>query len=223
MYVDPLNLLFVLFATASGFAVFTLLPSILEVLRPKDWGPRRILRRPLHERIKRSSTLKSESSQAGDVGVSKDLEAALKDAGVKSLRIGRDTVRVLGNIAFKADLEVFENVIANGSLDVGDHCVFHGSIKSYGNLSVGNSAIVEGNVLSERDINMKNDAVIVGSVHANGSVRIGEKVYIGLAVVAEGNVELFENSEVKNILTRGLPKVQPSPQIDLPSSMYRID
>lgn len=223
MHVDPLNLWFVLAATASGFAVFTLLPSMLEVLRPKDWGPRRILRRPLHERIKRSSVSKSESSQTCDVGVSEDLETSLKDSGVKWLRIGRDTVRVLGNIAFKAGLEIFENIIANGTLDVGDTCVFHGSIKSYGNLSVGSSAIVEGNVLSERDINIRNDAVIVGSVHAKGSTRIGEKVYIGLAVVAEGNVELFENSEVKNVLTRGLTKVQPSPQIDLPSSMYRID
>jgi predicted acyltransferase (DUF342 family) len=78
-------------------------------------------------------------------------------------------------------------------------------------------------VLSERDIKIKDEAVITGAVHAKGSVRIGQKVYIGLAVVAEGNVELFENSEVRNILTRGLTKVQPSPAIDLPSSIYRID
>jgi len=223
MYVNPLSLWLLLAATASGFAIFTFLPSVLEVLRPKDKGPRRILKKPLHQRIRNSSMSQSESGRIGDVGISKDLEVALKDAGVKSQRIGRDTIRVLGNIAFKAGAEVFQNIIVNGSLNAGDHCLFHGSIKSYGNMSMGSSAIVEGNLLSERDITIKNEAVIAGSVHARGSVRIGEKVYVGLAVVAEGNVELFENSEVRNVLTRGLTRVKPSPQLDLPSSMYRID
>lgn len=223
MYVNPLSLWFLLAATASGFAIFTFIPSVLEVLIPKDKGPRRILRKPLHQRIRNSSMSNAESRRNGGTGISKDLEATLRDAGVKSQPIGRDTIRILGNIVFKSGVEVFENIIVNGSLSAGDHCLFHGSIKSYGDMSIGKSVIVEGHLLSERDIAIENEAVVVGSVHAKGSVRIGEKVYISLVVVAEGDVEMFKNSEVKSVLTRGLTKVKPSPELDMPSSMYRID
>lgn len=225
MHVDPLNLWFLLLVTASGFAIFTFLPSVLEILKPKDRGPRRILKKPLHEAIRHASRLrsKSESNPIDDGTISKDLEVALKGAGAKIQRIGRDSVRVLGDIKLNANLEIFENIVVQGSLEVGERCIFHGSIKAYGNMSIGSSVIVEGNLLSKRNIDIKDDAVIAGSVHADGWVRIGEKVYVGLSVNAEGNVELFENSEVKNIFTRGLTKVLPSPQLDLPSSMYRID
>ena len=225
MHVDPLNLWFLLLAAASSFTVFTFLPSALEVLKPRDKGPRRILKKPLHDAIRHPSKLRpqSESKPIVDPGTSRDLKAALKDAGSKWNRIGRDTVRVLGDLKLRANLEIFENLVVQGSLVVGEHCVFHGSIKAYGNVSVGSSVVVEGSLLSKRNIDLKEDTVIAGSVHADGSVRIGEKVYVGLSVVAGGDVELFENSEVKNIFTRGLTKVLPSPKLDLPSSMYRID
>jgi cytoskeletal protein CcmA (bactofilin family) len=223
MYIDPLHLWVLLVATASGFTVFSFLPSMLEVLRPKDKGPRKILKKPLHERIRKSSASKSVPDLKDDVELSKDLKAALRDAGLRSQRIGKDTVRILGSITFKPHLEILESIVVDGNMSTGDRCIFHGSLKSYGDMSVGSFDIVEGNMLSERDIKIGDDAVIAGSVHSKGSVRIGERVYVGSTVVAEGNVELFENSEVRNILTRGSTRVRPSLQLDLPSSIYRID
>lgn len=225
MQVDPLNLWLLLLATASGFAAFTFLPSVLEILKPKDKGPRKILRRPLHDSIRHPSKLRSrlDSKSIDYREISEDLKAALKDADVKYQRIGRNTVRVLGDLKLKANLKILENLVVRGGLVVEEHCVFHGSIKTYGNVSLGNSVIVEGNLLSKRNIDLKECAVIAGSVHTDGSVRIGEKVYVGLSVVAEGDVELFENSEVKNIMTRGSIKVLPPKRLDLPLSMYRID
>lgn len=223
MYIDPLHLWLLLVAAASGFAAFSFLPSMLEVLRPRDRGPRKILKKPLHERIRRSPVLGSVPNLKGDVELSKDLKAALKDAGLRSQCIGKGTVRVLGSIKFKSHAEIFETLIVNGNMFVGDHCTFHGSVKSYGDMSVGSFDVVKGNLLSDRDIEIGDDAVVAGSVHAGGSVRIGERVYVGRTVVAGGTVELFENSEVRNVLTRGSVKVRPSLELDLPSSMYRID
>lgn len=226
MYIDPLILSFFLLATASGFIASMFLPSILEILKPKDKGPRKILKKPLHQAMRQASKLSHQprSGSTDDTAISKDLEAALKKAGARSQRIGKDIVRIRGDIEFRANSEVFENIVVAGNLVAGEHCVFHSSVKAYGNVSAGSSVIIKGHLLSGMNIDVKEESVIVGSVHADGSIRLGERVYVGISAVAEGDVELFESSEVKkNILAHGSIRVLKHSDFGLPSSMYRID
>jgi cytoskeletal protein CcmA (bactofilin family) len=214
-----------LLIAALAFAVLVFSPLIIELRKPKDKGPRRIPKTPLERRL-RSTGEKLTSIGLNETecsGHSGNLQDVLNEAGVKATRIGRDTLRIFGDFAFLPRFEVLDNVVVEGTLKMGDGCVFHRSVKAKGNAFIGNRAVIKGNLLSEGDVTMLDEVVIGGSVHSEGSVTIGENVFVALSVVAVGNVELFENSEVKgNILTRGAIKVLRHPRMELPSSIDEI-
>ena len=225
MILDPLLLVAFLLIAALGFAVLVFLPVIIELRKPKDKGPRRILKTPLERRIrsigKMPACVRSDVTECSSHGG--NLQDVLDKAGVKAIRIGRDTLRIFGDISFLPHYEVSDNIVVEGSLGVGDDCVFHRSVKAKGNVFIGNRVVIKGSLLSEEDMVMLDEVVIGGSVHSEGSVTIGENVYVSLSVVAVGDVTLFENSEVKNnILTRGVIKVLRHPKVDLPSSIDEI-
>jgi len=225
VFLDPLLLTLLLLISALFFFVLVFLPPIIEILKPKDKGPRRMLKTPL-QKIMRSSSKLAPTSKPRSVDnpkAPKDLQDFLEKVGLKICRVGEDTIRIFGDAAFPPNLEVSDNIVVEGALTVGDSCVFHGSVKAKGDVSVGNAVVVRGNLVSNKNVNIQDDAVIGGSVHAEGSVRLGEKVYVGLSVVADGDVELFENSEVKkNILTNGVIKVLKNPILDFPLSIKDI-
>jgi len=158
-----------------------------------------------------------------DAIASKNLQDFLKEIGVKFHAIGNNTVRILGDVVFPPDFQVWNNIVVEGSLTVGDHCVFHGSVKAKGNATIGNRVVLNGNLISKGNVDIKDEAVIGGLVHSEGSVTLGEKVFVGLSVVADGDVELYENSEVKkNILTQGVIRVLKYPKLDLSSALDNI-
>jgi len=225
MILDPLLLMMFLLIAAFGFAVLVFSPLIIELKKPRDKGPRRIPKTPLEREIR------SISRKPADISLSpaecsdhaRNLQHILSEAGVKTTRIGKDTIRIFGDIAFAPHSEVSDNLVVEGALSVGDDCVFHRSVKAKGNAFIGNRVVIKENLVSEGDVTVLGEAVIGGSVHSEGSVKIGENVFVALSVVAIGNVELFENSEVKrNILTRGVIKVLRHPRVDLPSSIDDI-
>jgi len=219
-------LLLILLVAALIFVVLAFSPLIIELKNPRDRGPRRIFRMSFERRIrgsvKKPITIRFESNGNSDSGNS--LEDILNRAGAKTAKIGKDTTRIFGDVVFSPRFEVSDNIVVEGALTVEDSCVFHRSIKAKGNLHIGSNVVVKGNVVSEGDVTILDDVVIGGSVHSEGSVRIGENVFIALSVVALGDVELHENSEVKkNILTRGVIKMQRHPRVDLPPGLDEID
>lgn len=222
---DPLQLLTLLLTAVLVFAVMVFSPLIIELKRPKDKGPRKIPKMPLDKRLRRTgktpASISPNETERSDL--SRNLQDALNEAGVKTTRIGGDTVRIFGDFIFPPHSEVSENVVIEGALKIGDQCVFHRSVKAKGNVFVGNRVVIKGNLLSKGDVTLLDEVVIGGSVHSEGSVTIGENDFVSLSVVAVGNVELYENSEVKNnILTRGAIKVLRSPRVDLPPSIDEI-
>ena len=225
MTLDPLLLMTLLLTAALGFAVMVFSPLIIELRKPKDKGPRRIPKTPLERRL-RSIGKKPASISLNETecsGHSRNLQDALNEAGVKTTRIGRDTLRIFGDFAFLPRFEVSDNVVVDGALKIGDGCVFHRSVKAKGNVFIGNRVVIKGNLLSEGDVTVLDEVVVGGSVHSEGSVTLGENVFVASSVVAVGNVELYENSEVKNnILTRGAIKVLRHPRVELPSSIDDI-
>jgi len=225
MNLDPFLLMLLLLIAALGFIAFLFLPAFIEIIKPRDKGPRRMLRTPLQRIMRHGSKLAfaPKSDPMGNSSASKDLQDVLKEAGVKTIRIGKDTIRIFGDVTFPPNLQISDNIVVEGALTVGDGCVFHGSAKAKGNVLVGNSVVMRGNMVSWGNVNIQDEAVISGSVHAEGSVRLGEKVFIGLSVVADGDVELFENSEVKkNILSHGVIRVLKYPKLDFPSTLEDI-
>jgi len=183
-----------------------------------------MLKTPLQRIIRRSKLPQpSKPDSVGNSSAARDLENVLRDAQVKSSRIGKSTVRIFGDVAFPPKLEVFDNIVVTGALTVGDRCVFHGSVKAEGHVFIGNYVVIKGNLISKTNVDIHDEAVIGGAVHSEGSVRLGEKVFIGLSVVADGDVELYENSEVKkNIIAHGIIKVLRHPKLDFPSTIEDI-
>jgi len=224
MTLDPSLLMTLLLIAAFGFVGLIFSPLIIELKKPKDKGPRKIPRMPLEKRLRTSKTpTDTGPGETEDTGHSTNLQDALNEAGTKSARIGKDTVRILGDFVFPPRSEVQDNVVIEGAVKIGDHCVFHQSVKAKGNASVGNRVVIKGNLVSNGDVELLDEVVIGGSVHSDGSVTIGEKVFVSLSVVAIGDVKLYENSEVKNnILTRGAIKVLRPPRVDMPSSIDEI-
>lgn len=226
MLLDTFTVMLLVLILAFGFIVVVFLPSIIETKRPKDRGPRRIRRSSLRESVMQSPEVVSipKGDQSDSNENSRNLQAMLKEAGVKYRMIGRNTVRILEGITFRAGSEVWDNLVIEGAFNAGARCVFHASIKSKGNAIIGDCVVIKGNMVSTGDVCIGDEVVVGGSVHSEGSVRLGEKVFVGLAVVAMGDVEAYRNSEVKrNILARGVIRMLEAPNVDLPSSLDKID
>lgn len=224
MTLDPFLLMTILLIAAFGFVGLVFSPLIIELKKPKDKGPRKILRMPLEQYLRTNKTPTNASSdETNPTRHTTDLQVALNEAGTKSTRIGEATVRILGDFVFPPRSEVQDNVVVEGAVKIGEQCVFHQSIKATGSAFVGNRVVIKGNLVSNGDVRLLDEVVIGGSLHSDGSVTIGERVFVSLSVVAIGDVELYENSEVKNnILTRGAIKVLRRPKVDLPSSLDEI-
>jgi len=157
-----------------GFAILLLLPTLLELKRPRDKGPRRVA----------ESTIEFDRKNIA--------------------KMGADTLRVIGDVEFPVGAEARENIVVEGSLVIGDRCHFQGTIKASGDIDVGSEVLIEGNLVTEGSVNIGKDTIINGAVNAEGSVRLGENTSIGLALISGGNVELHKDARVfKNIFSHG--------------------
>jgi len=194
LFDDALILLLGLLSVLVGFVFVLFVPSLWEIWKPRDKGPRRVK------------------------------DATLEKLGVKVRRLSGDCVRLLGDFSVPDGFEFEENVIVEGCLCVGDRCHFGKSLKVLGDVAVGCGVVVDGNLVVEGNVNVMDEVVIGGSVDACGDVRLGEKVFVGGSVVSGGDVELFENCEVVGgVLTgRGAVRVLRVPRIEFPSAIEDV-
>lgn len=221
MSLDSFLLMLLMVILSLGGVILLFLPSIIEIRKPRDKGPRKILRKPLRESL-RCTPLILTSQQ--DSTYSRSFSQVVLKTGVRAQRIGNNTIRIFGDVTLPPKHEFSDNVVVHGALTVGDYCVFHGSIKAEGNVSIGNCVVISGNLVSKLNVEIMDDAIVAGSLHADGSVRLGERVFVGSAVVAGADVELYENSEVKrNILTNGVIRMLRSPRVDWSSALEDIE
>jgi predicted acyltransferase (DUF342 family) len=191
---DPLVLLVLLLLASLGFIVILLVPSLLEVKKPKDRGPRKIVKATLN-----------------------------KLAGADVRVLNGDVIKISDDVCFPSGFEVEENVVVNGSLTVGDRCYFHKSLKAEGNVKIGCDVVFGGNLVADGSVDIGDGTVIGGSIDATGDVKLGEKVFVRLSVVSGGNVELYENSEVKKIIvTHGMIRVLEQPRLECLSALEDV-
>jgi len=191
---DALVLLLVLLFLLVGFVFVLFVPSLWEIRKPRDKGPRRVR------------------------------DATLKRLGVKVRRLNGDFVRLLGDVCLPDCYEFDENVVVEGCLTVGDRCHFGRSLKVLGDVTVGCGVVVDENLMVEGDLNILDEVVVGGSVDARGDVRLGEKVFVGGSVVSGGDVELFENCEVVGGVFpgRGVVRVLRVPKLEFPSAVEDV-
>jgi len=191
---DTLVLLLVLLSVFVGFIFVLFVPSLWEIRKPKDKGPRRVE------------------------------DTTLERLGVRVRRLSGDFVRLLGDLSLPNGFEFEENVVVEGCLTIGNRCHFGKSVKVLGDVAVGCEVVIGENLVVEGNISVLDDVVIGGSVDAGGDVRLGEKVFVGGSVVSGGGIELFENCEVAGGVFpgRGAVRVLRVPRFEFPSAIEDV-
>ena len=98
-----------------------------------------------------------------------------------------DAEVAFGRLFRVGDLEIPEGVrvpfdlVATGTVRLGDGCVVLGSVKGRGDVEIGSGVFVQGSVFSGSDIDIAEGTHIGGATVAEGSLRIGAEVEIGTA------------------------------------------
>jgi len=200
-------LLILLILALCGFTAFLFLPSILELKRPRNHGPRRILESVEERgtRIEVNSLEPSELPTPVKDYIPENLQRILVSLnGKKISRIGADTIKIVGDVEFPSGIETLENIMVEGCLTIGDECHFHGSVQASEDVTIGCNVTVEKNLVSGGDVVVDRNTVINGSLNAKGSVSLGPNALVGLSLFSGGNVELSQGAKVaKNITSSG--------------------
>jgi len=164
----------ILILALCGFALLFFLPAFLELKRPRDKGPRRMA------------------------------ESTMEFSRKRVLKLGVDTIRIMGDVEFPSDVETRENIVVEGSLVIGDRCHFYGSVKALGDVEIRGEVVVEGSLIAGGSVKVGKDAEIKGSVDTKGSVHLGENSFVGLSLTSGGDVEMHRGARVfKNIFSQG--------------------
>jgi len=200
-------LLILLILALFGFTVFLFLPSILELKRPRNHGPRSIL-----ESGEEKGTQRVDSAELLELPlfVKEYIPESLQQImvslnGKKISKIGTDTVKIGGDVEFPSEIEILENIVVEGRLRIGDKCRFHGNVQASEGVRIGRNVVLEKNLVSEKDVSIDRDSVINGSLNAKGSVFLGPNALVGLSLFSGGHVELGQGAKVvKNIISSGL-------------------
>jgi NDP-sugar pyrophosphorylase family protein len=180
-----------LFLIVTLLILITLLltPAIIELRKPRDKGPRRIL----HDITKTQNEQNSEERDSSwsqaflREALPKNLQQILTEfKGKKISVIGVNTVKIFGDMKFPSEIEVEKSLVVEGFLILGERCLFGGSLKASENVSVGSKVVIKGDLITDGNAYIGNDVTIKGSVHAKNSVRVGKKTVVhGSIVVAE--------------------------------------
>jgi len=200
-------LLILLILGLCGFTVFLFLPSILELKRPRDHGPRRILKSD----GERGTQVKVDSVEplGLPIFVKEYIPESLQQTivnlnGKKIFKIGTDITKIVDNVDFPSGIEILESIVIEGRLTIGDKCRFHGSVEASEDVKIGCNSIVEKDLVSGKDVSIDRNSVINGALNAKGSVYLGPNVLVGLSLFSGGNVELSEGAKVaKDIISSG--------------------
>ncbi len=199
---ETLWLIILLILALGGFTIFLFLPAILELKRPRNHGPRRILKG-------------TGETALGSPGlmlpffvkeyIPEGLQRTLVNLNEKKIsKIDTDTIKIFGDVEFPSEIEMLENIVVEGRLTIGDDCCFHGSVQASEDVKIGCNVIMEKDLVAGKDIIIDKNTVINGSVNAKGSVHLGPNALVRLSLFSGGNVELGEGAKVvKNIISGG--------------------
>lgn len=207
-----------LILSLGGFVIFLFLPTLWELKKPRDSGPRKIAEISTERVPERGGELAKSPKlpRAVKEGIPEGLRHALIDLDGKEIsKLGINTIRIVGDTELPSGIEIRENLIVEGSLKIGDRCCFHRNVKASKDVEIGNDVLIGENLIVGGRLSIENGTVIKGLVNAESSVCLGQNVSVGLSLASGGNVELNQNTKVaKSIVSRGYIRVSQRSKIE---------
>jgi len=161
------------------------IPSIIEIFKRKDRGPREVPEQTTYE-------------EPPDLEISR-IERARGDARAK---IPGDVIRITGNVSIPEGTEINNHLMVQGNLKIGKNSRVYGSIKSFGDIELGESTIVEGHVLSEGTVTICRNCVVKGIVDSLKDIILEENAVVE-AVSTERTVRVGPNAKINRRILSG--------------------
>ena len=94
-------------------------------------------------------------------------------------RVQAEVVPARGSLMLPAETRIAEDVIANGSIDVGLASTVEGNVEAHGGVVIGDGSRIGGDVIARGDVRVGWDATILGNVFAEGHVHLAPGTRIG--------------------------------------------
>jgi len=146
--------------------VILLVPTILELIRRKDRGPREIPDITTFE-------AKTELDSVGGLVIANALPVDKRET----------------NVVISDGAILYLNLVVDGDLKIGKKCHVYGSLKTSGRTEIGASSIVDGSILSRGEVMVKRSCRIGGAIISTQNITLGDNV-IAEAVTTEKTVKL---------------------------------
>lgn len=171
--------IWVLLLTFGLFVLILFLPTIIEHFRPEDVGrkiPEATIKR--FEETPTSAPIEEEVEE----GPAKMFVPSMPESG------GSKVLKIKGDFVIEPDSEIFEDVVAEGELKIGDRSRCHGDMKGLKGITVGNRVLIAGNVISGGPTRVGNNSAIQGILDSVGDIYLGKNAFVGLSLVTSGTV-----------------------------------
>lgn len=168
-----------------GIIAAPIIPALVEIVKPKDKGPRDIPEQSTYE-------------EKPDVDVPR-LERARGEARVKATG---QVIRVTGDVSTPDGTEIDNHLVVQGNVRLGKKCHVYGSVKANGNIEIGESSIIEGHVLSEGRITIGRNCIVKGVVDSTKDIELQENAVVE-AASTEKNVRLAPGAKVNRRILAG--------------------
>ena len=146
--------------------VIFLVPTIIELLRRRDKGPREVPDMTIYGE-------KVELDSIRMLAISEDY----------------DQPKVSNDVILPNGIEVQRDMIVNGRLTIGNNCHVRGTLKASGSISVGEATIIDGSILSRGEIIVRRNCRIAGVIVSIQDIILGDNV-TAEAVSTEKTVKL---------------------------------
>jgi cytoskeletal protein CcmA (bactofilin family) len=168
--------------------VIPFIPAILEILKRKDKGPKKIPEQTTYE----------EKPGFERLNVSR-LERARVTARAKK---PGEIMRVMGDVSIPEGTEIDNHLVVQGNLKIGMKSHVHGSVKAFGDIEIGESSIVEGHVLSEGTVTIRRNCVVKGVVDSLKDIILEENAIVE-AISTERTVKVGPNAKINRRILSG--------------------
>jgi hypothetical protein len=177
--------------------IIPFIPAIIEILKRKDKGPKKIPEQTTYE----------EKPDLEKLDISR-LERARIAARAKK---PSEIMRVIGDVSVPDGTEIDNHLVVQGNLKIGMKSHVYGSIKAFGDVEIGESSIVEGHVLSEGTVIVRRNCIVKGIVDSLKDIILEENAIVE-AISTEKAVKVGPNAKINRRILSGA-SISISPQL----------
>ena len=150
----------------AALLVSFLIPTVIELRRRKDKGPRKMPKKTLYR------------------------ERAQVDSCQQLLRFDEISIDKIGkSVEIPDGAEIKENLVVNGDLRIGKNCHILGTLKANGCTEIDESSIIDGSILSRGQVTVKNRCIVGGVIVSAQDITLHDGVSVE-AVTTDKSIRL---------------------------------